>query len=103
MTALTAFFRLLGGAIGIAVLSSVALLLLRGQLPPGVAALGGEGLGALLDAARTAHGASMGSDGAFRQVMFLSAVISLVSLWLVTRLPNIRLHDAATSEAQKPA
>ena len=102
VTALTAFFRLLGGAIGIAVLSSVALLLLRGHLPAGVTSLGGEGLGAMLDAARAAHGASMGSDGAFRQVMHVSAVVSLISLWLVTRLPDIRLHDAAMSKAQKP-
>lgn len=103
VTALTAFFRLLGGAIGIAVLSAVALLLLRGHLPPGVSSLGGEGLGALLDAARAAHGASMGSDAAFRQVMFVSAVVALVSLWLVARLPNIRLHDAATPESQNLA
>ncbi|MDP3823397.1 MAG: MDR family MFS transporter [Burkholderiales bacterium] len=103
VTALTAFFRLLGGAIGIAVLSSVALLLLRAHLPPGVTSLGGEGLGAMLDAARAAHGTSTQSDGAFRQVMFVSAVVSLLSLWLVTRLPDIRLHDVAISEAEKPA
>ena len=29
-------------------------------------------------------------------------VVSLVSLWLVARLPNIRLHDTAMHEAQKP-
>ncbi len=103
VTALTAFFRLLGGAIGIAVLSSVALLLLRGHLPPGVTSLGGEGLGAMLDAARAAHGASMGSDGAFRQVMFVSALVSLISLWLVMRLPDMRLHDAAVSAADERA
>ena len=102
VTALTAFFRLLGGAIGIAVLSSVALLLLRGHLPAGVTSLGGEGLGAMLDAARAAHGASMGSDGAFRQVMHVSAVVSLISLWLVTRLPDIRLHEAPVGKAQTP-
>jgi hypothetical protein len=94
VTALTAFFRLLGGAIGIAVLSSVALLLLRGHLPAGVTSLSGEGLGAMLDAARLAHGTAMQSDGAFRQVMHVSAVVSLVSLWLVTRVPDIRVHDA---------
>ncbi|MEO8805061.1 MAG: MDR family MFS transporter [Burkholderiaceae bacterium] len=103
VTALTAFFRLLGGAIGIAVLSSVALLLLRGHLPAGVSSLGGEGLGAMLDAARAGHGTSMQSDGAFRQVMFVSATVSMISLWLVTRLPDVRLHDAAGAEAQTPA
>ncbi len=103
VTALTAFFRLLGGAIGIAVLSSVALLLLRGHLPAGVTSLAGEGLGAMLDAARTAHGASLGSDGAFRQVMFVSALVSLVSLWLASRLPDIRLHEAARPGPQEQA
>ncbi len=103
VTALTAFFRLLGGAIGIAVLSSVALLLLRGHLPSGVNSLGTEGLGAMLDAARAARGTSMQSDAAFRQVMHVSAVVALVSLWLVTRLPDFRLHDAAVSEAERPA
>jgi len=103
VTALTAFFRLLGGAIGIAVLSSVALLLLRGHLPAGVTSLGGEGLGAMLDAARAARGMSMQSDSAFRQVMFVSAGVSMVALWMVTRLPDVRLHDAAAAEAQTPA
>ncbi|MEO8058144.1 MAG: MDR family MFS transporter [Burkholderiales bacterium] len=102
VTALTAFFRLLGGAIGIAVLSSAALLLLREHLPAGVSSLSGEGLGTMLDAARAAHGASMGSDGAFRQVMQVSAAVSLISLWLVTRLPDIRLHDAA-GKSEAPA
>ncbi len=108
VTALTAFFRLLGGAIGIAVLSSVALLLLRRHLPAGVNSLGDAGLGAMLDAARSAQGTAiqgmpMQSDRAFRQVTLVSAVVSLTSLWLITRLPAIRLHDAAESAAKKSA
>jgi EmrB/QacA subfamily drug resistance transporter len=91
VTALTSFFRLLGGAIGIAVLSSVVLALLRGHLPAGVTSLDGEGLGRLLDAAR---GQVVGaSDAAFRQAMWLAAAVSTVSLWLVARLPDLRLHD----------
>ncbi len=93
VTALTSFFRLLGGAIGIAVLSSVVLLLLRGHLPAGVTSLDGEGLGQLLDASRGGHG--LGSDVAFQQVMWLSAGVSMISLWLVTRLPDLQLHDVA--------
>lgn len=95
VTALTAFFRLLGGAIGIAVLSSVVLLLLRGQLPAGVRSLDGAGLGHLLDAARGVSAGGGVGDAAFRQVMRLSAVVSLLSLWFVTRLPDLRLHDTA--------
>ena len=95
VTALTAFFRLLGGAIGIAVLSSVVLLLLRNDLPPGVTSLDGEGLGRLLDAARgAALAGAPASDAAFRHVMWLSAGVSLLSLWFVGRLPDLRLHDA---------
>ena len=93
-TALTAFSRLLGGAVGIAVLSSVLLVLLRQHLPPGTHALDGEGLGRLLDAARTGRAGGVAGDAAFRQVMRLSAVVSLLSLWFVTRLPDLRLHDA---------
>ena len=94
VTALTSFFRLLGGAIGIAVLSSVALSLLRAQLPASVQALGGEGLGQMLDAARSGSASALRTDTAFRQVMRLSALVSLVSLWFVSRLPDLRLHDA---------
>ena len=91
-TALTSFFRQLGGAVGIAVLSSVVLLLLREHLPAGVTSLDGEGLGQLLDASR--DGQAAGSDAAFRWVMWLSAAVSMTSLWLVTRLPDLQLHDA---------
>jgi EmrB/QacA subfamily drug resistance transporter len=93
VTALTAFFRLLGGAIGIAVLSSVVLLLLRDHLPAGVQSLDAEGLGQLIDASRRGHGAPA-SDVAFQRVMWLGAAISVLSLWFVTRLPDLRLHDA---------
>ena len=92
VTALTSFFRLLGGAIGIAVLSSVVLSLLRDHLPAGVGSLDGEGLGRLLDASRAGHG--LGTDTAFQRVMWLSAGVSMLSLWLVTRLPDLQLHDA---------
>jgi MFS family permease len=93
VTALTAFFRLLGGAIGIAVLSSVVLLLLREHLPAGIESLDAEGLGQLIDASRAGHGAPA-SDVAFQRVMWLSAGISVLSLWFAARLPDLRLHDA---------
>ena len=91
-TALTAFFRLLGGAVGIAVLSSIVLLLLRAHLPAGVSALGGEGASLLLPTLGTA---SPASDAAFRQVLQVSALVSMLSFWFVRRLPDLRLHDAA--------
>jgi MFS family permease len=100
VTALTAFFRLLGGAIGIAVLSSIVLLLLRDHLPAGVTSLDGEGLGRLLDAARAEHGGA--NDIAFRQVMRLAALVSLLSLWFVRWLPDLRLHDPAAAGSAAP-
>ena len=106
VTALTSFFRLLGGAIGIAVLSSVVLLLLRGHLgadvsPTGLHAPDGEGLGHLLDVARAGVHSVAPIDRAFQWVMRLCAVIAMTSLWFVGRLPDLRLHDA--SPAQPPA
>ena len=95
VTALTAFFRQLGGAIGVAVLSSAVLLLLREHLPAGLHALDGEGLGALLDAARSGGMAAASTDTAFRVVMRLAALFAMVSLWFVNRLPDVRLHDAS--------
>jgi EmrB/QacA subfamily drug resistance transporter len=94
VTAMTSFFRLLGGAIGIAVLSSVVLLMLRGHLPPGVQSLDGEGLGKLIDASHGGHGIGA-SDEAFRIVMRLAAAVSMLSFWFVSRLPDLHLHEPA--------
>ena len=88
-TGLAAFSRLLGGALGIAVLSSIALLLLRAQLPAGV---GGAALSAMFG---SAQGASPGSDAAFRQLMQVCAVVSLAWVWFVSRVPDRPLADPA--------
>jgi len=90
VTGLTGFFRLLGGAIGIAVLSTVALLLLRAHLPADVHAVVGESPSALLG---TARGANPASDAAFRQLMQVCALVALLSLWFVRRMPDLHLHD----------
>ncbi len=87
---MTAFFRQLGGAVGIAVLSSIALLLLHGHVPAGAEAAG-AGLGGMLDAALAAHGAVHASDLPFRQVMWVGALVSLLSFVFVARLPR-RAH-----------
>jgi EmrB/QacA subfamily drug resistance transporter len=91
VTGLTGFFRLLGGAIGIAVLSTITLLLLRAHVPAGMPALGTEGI------AGAARVASPGSDGAFRQLMQVCALAALPALWFVRRVPDLHLHEPATA------
>jgi len=104
VTGLVAFFRQLGGAIGIAVLSSVLLVWLRQHLPAAADGAVSEGLGALLkSAASTAmDGAAPGgvkaavkgvNDSAFQYVMMLTAAVSLVSLWWLPRLPELGAQD----------
>ena len=93
VTGLTGFFRLLGGAIGIAVLSTIALLLLRAHLPAGTPGFGAEGL---RGAARLA---SPGSDAAFRQLMQVCALVALPALWFVRRVPDLHLNEPAAVPA----
>jgi EmrB/QacA subfamily drug resistance transporter len=96
VTGLIAFFRQLGGAIGIAVLSSVLLMWLRKHLPAGAEAASSEGLGALLKSATgsPANGVFKGvDDTAFQYVMLLTAAVSLLALWWVPRLPELASED----------
>lgn len=86
VTALTAFFRLLGGALGIAVYNSMVLFLLREHLPESTA-VAGDALASVL-----AHGTSatrLASDAAFRTVTLVAAAFALLSVWWVTRLPDV--------------
>jgi EmrB/QacA subfamily drug resistance transporter len=101
VTGLIAFFRQLGGAIGIAVLSSVLLMWLRQHLPAGADAAASEGLGALLksSASSSADGSFKGrfvgiSDTAFHYVMLLTVAVAMLSLWWLPRLPELSAHDA---------
>ena len=72
VTGLTGFFRLLGGAIGIAVLSTVTLLLLR---------------------------ANLDRDAGFRQLMHVCALVALLGLWFARRVPDLHLNEPATAPA----
>ena len=93
-TGLAAFSRLLGGAMGIALLSSIALLLLRAQLPPGTHGVGGEALSVMFD---STPGASPATDAAFRQLMRVCALVALASVWFVSRVPDRPLTDPAAA------
>jgi hypothetical protein len=100
-TALTAFSRLLGGAVGVAVLSSVVLYLLREHLPGGSPFTVPEGPIAIpglvhLDAASNAL-----TDSAFHAIMWIAAVISCVSVACARGLPDVRLNDPADAEGRR--
>ncbi len=94
-TSLSAFFRLLGGAIGIAVLSAVVLALLRDKLPAGLGSHGLEGLGTLLgQAGNISPAAARASDMAFRYTLLAGGVFALINVFCVNRMPDVRLHSS---------
>jgi MFS family permease len=94
-TSLSAFFRLLGGAIGIAVLSAVVLALLRDKLPAGLGSHGLEGLGTLLgQAGNISAAAAKASDMAFRYTLLAGGVFALINVFCVSRMPDVRLHSS---------
>jgi EmrB/QacA subfamily drug resistance transporter len=106
VTGLIAFFRQLGGAIGIAVLSSLLLMWLRQYLPAGVDGGASEGLGALLKSSAPASSGGMVQsafrgvdDTAFQYVMLLTAAVAMLSLWWLPRLPELSAHDPAGESA----
>jgi EmrB/QacA subfamily drug resistance transporter len=106
-TALTSFSRLLGGAVGVAVMTAVVIALLRnalGDFHVGNAPDGGDAMmqifRAVVGSSADANGAALrlAADGAFRQVTLLSAVLSLISPLLLLCMPELKLRDTATSE-----
>jgi EmrB/QacA subfamily drug resistance transporter len=93
-TGLTVFFRLLGGAVGVAVLSSIMLTRLRDVLPPGTTAAGLEAMGSLMRGAQQPPGRLAAADAAFRVTLLCGAAISLVSVWCARYLPDVRLDES---------
>jgi EmrB/QacA subfamily drug resistance transporter len=101
-TALTSFSRLLGGAIGVAVMTAVTIALLRnalGDFHVGNAPDGGDAMmqifHAVVAASNDANGEALrlAADGAFRQVTLLSAIASLISPLLLLCMPELKLRD----------
>jgi EmrB/QacA subfamily drug resistance transporter len=102
VTALTGFFRLLGGAVGVAVLGSITLNLLRQHLPPSLLAHGLEGLASLSAGAGSAPPLGQAVDPAFQQALLWATAASLAGPLLALGLPDTRLHgrtDQATAGA----
>jgi hypothetical protein len=96
-TALTAFSRLLGGAVGVAVLTSVLIALLRQAAPQAEVAAGGDVLMDLFHAALASTGADAqalqrAGESAFRHLFFFAAAVSVISPLLVVRLEEKALR-----------
>ncbi|MNS59156.1 Major Facilitator Superfamily protein [compost metagenome] len=100
-TALTAFSRLLGGAVGVAVLTTVLIALLR-HSGMAVSDLGG-GEDVLMSMFRRAMGAASDGDAAavrvaaeqaFRTLFLFSAAVSLIAPFLVMRLRETTLRGS---------
>jgi hypothetical protein len=98
VTSLSAFFRLLGGAIGISMLSAVVLALLRDVLPPDVAGHGMEGLGALLESGPLGAIGAHQADLAFRYTLLGAAAFSLIGVFCTQKLPDVKLGSRRENE-----
>jgi MFS family permease len=103
-TALTSFSRLLGGAVGVAVMTAVTIALLRsavGDFHVGNGSDGGDAMmqifRAVIAAGSDANGEALrlAADGAFRQVSLLTASASLLSPLLLICMPELKLRDTA--------
>jgi EmrB/QacA subfamily drug resistance transporter len=97
-TALTAFSRMLGGAVGLAVLTSILISFLRNALPDAGPVIGGE---MLMDLLHSANAGGLNVQGtaahdatasAFRNLFLVSALISTISPLLLTGLPERELR-----------
>lgn len=103
-TALTAFSRMLGGAVGVAVLTTVLIALLR-RGGMGVSDLGGgeDILMSMFHRAMTGGDAAdagavrAAAEAAFRTLFLLSAAVSLVAPFLVARLPETALRGSKST------
>jgi hypothetical protein len=100
-TALTAFSRLLGGAVGIAVLTSILIALLKSRIPVApVTAADGDMLASLFHSiivgAAGAHGLDLraAAEGAFRKLFLISATISLIPPLLIAGLREHELRGS---------
>jgi EmrB/QacA subfamily drug resistance transporter len=104
-TATIAFFRSLGAATGIAILTSILLAALRENAPSVAGSLSGaeimkgivDGVLAKMDAANGMQLAT-GVQAAFQKIFTISAVVATISFGLAMMLPNDLLRGRASPE-----
>ena len=108
-TALTSFSRQLGGAVGVAVLTSILIASLQSVVPAAMASTGQDG-DILMQLFRSvmASGGDVGgmmlreaTEGAFRRLFLISAAISVVSPLLLMTLREKELRGTAPPSGQK--
>ncbi|MGN6389831.1 MAG: MDR family MFS transporter [Burkholderiaceae bacterium] len=92
-TATTAFFRSLGAAIGVAILTAILLASLQEHAPAGGAASGGEFLRHIADGVAKTGEAAQSIREAFRKIFTISAAVALASFCLTLRLRDETLAD----------
>jgi EmrB/QacA subfamily drug resistance transporter len=105
-TALTAFSRLLGGAVGVAMLTSLLIALLKSRIPVApLTAGGGDMLATLfhsiIASAADAHGTNLrvAAESAFRKLFLISATVSLISPILIAGLREQELRGSTPVKA----
>jgi EmrB/QacA subfamily drug resistance transporter len=106
-TALTAFSRMLGGAIGVAVLTSILIAFLRQALPDAAPLFGGEMLMDLFHSANANASALDARDdalraaasGAFRSLFIICATVAAISPVLMYGLREVELRGRAKPAA----
>jgi hypothetical protein len=108
-TALTAFSRLLGGAVGVAVLTSILIAFLRDAMPNTVVpVVGGEVLmdlfHAVMNSAADAQGAALRNqaESAFHRLFLISGAVTLISPVLISLLQEkelrVKMLEEVTAE-----
>ncbi len=98
-TAGSAFFRSLGGAIGVAVLSAVLLASMRGEMHgdssrPALPRLGETAAASAREAPVVTGATAREADAAFRRIFFIAAAISTLAFFFALRVPDNHLGGA---------
>ena len=98
-TAMTALCRSMGGAIGVAVLSSILFALLHGEGHGAMLETGAAAVTGLAGGAGGTEGAGAEASFAFRMTFFCGALVALIAHALAWRIPEASLRGHAEAAA----